>query len=280
MKSPRAIRGFIKKESDFKIMIFTPKIIPLTLLVLGNLIVGVNADTVYLNNGRSIEGFLVNEDEQGIVLEVGFGTIKIEKNQIVKIDKSLPEESIAIYQEWKERKLAADKREAQIRLRKENEQIEAPTSEESSGIVKEEPRKESQPQNIEVNQKGRHIFVDAILNNKIHVSLMLDTGASLVVLSKEIGRQLGINTDVVDPEDKAGMITMVLADGNKTQAKYVRLESVKVEGAEVENVGAAVLLDDQVEPGFNDGLLGMSFLNKFNFKVDRENNRLILESIE
>jgi len=261
-------------------MIFTAKIIPLTLLVLGNLIVRVNADTVYLKNGRSIEGFLVNEDEQGVVLEVGFGTIKIEKNQIVKIDKSMPEESKAIYQEWKERKLAADKREAQIRLRKENEQIEAPTSQESSGIVKEEARKESRPQNIEVNQKGRHIFVDAILNNKIHVSLMLDTGASLVVLSKEIGRKLGINTDVVDPEDKAGMITMVLADGNKTQAKYARLESVKVEGAEVENVGAAVLLDDKVNPGFNDGLLGMSFLNKFNFKVDRENNRLILEAIQ
>ena len=261
-------------------MIFTAKIIPLTLLLLGNLVVGVNADTVYLKNGRSIEGFLVNEDEQGIVLEVGFGTIKIEKNQIVKIDKSLPEESKAIYQEWKERRLEADKREAQIRLRKENEQIEAPTSQERSGKVEEEARKESQPKNIKVNQKGRHIFVDALLNNKIHVSLMLDTGASLVVLSKEIGQRLGVNTDVVDPEDKAGIITMVLADGNKTQAKYVRLESVKVEGAEVENVSAAVLLDDQVKPGFNDGLLGMSFLNKFNFKVDRENSRIFLEPLE
>ena len=172
-------------------MIFAAKIILLITLMLASLMPKVNADMVYLKNGRSIEGFLVNEDKQGIVLEVGFGTIKIEKNQIVKIDKSPPEESIAINQEWKERKLAADKREAQIRLRKENEQTEAPTSEERYPAVKEEARKESQPQNIEVNQKGRHIFVDAILNNKIHVSLMLDTGASLVVLSKEIGRQLG-----------------------------------------------------------------------------------------
>ena len=101
-----------------------------------------------------------------------------------------------------------------------------------------------------------------------------------MVLSKEIGKRLGINSDAVDSEDKAGMITMTLADGNKTQAKYVRLESVKVEGAEVENVGAAVLLEDQAKSGFNDGLLGMSFLNKFNFKVDRENNRIVLESIE
>ena len=274
-----AIRGFIKKKSDFKIMIFRLKIIPLTLLVLGSLIARVDADMVYLNNGRSIEGFLVNEDEQSIVLEVGFGTIEIEKNQIVKIDKSLPEESIAINQEWKERKLVADKREAQIRLKKENEQMEAPASQELSGIVK-EARKESKPQNIEVNRKGRHIFVDARLNNKINVSLMLDTGASLVVLSKEIGRRLGVNTDAVDPEDKVGIITMTLADGNKTQARYVRLESVKVEGAEVENVSAAVLLDDQIKPGFEDGLLGMSFLNKFNFKVDRENNRIVLESLE
>ena len=264
----------------FKIMIFTAKIIPLTLLVLGNLIVRVNADMVYLKNGRSIEGFLVNEDEQGIVLEVGFGTIKIEKNQIVKIDKSMPEESKVIYQKWEQRKLEANGREAEIRLRKEKEQIEAVPSQEKYQVVKEEARKESKPQNIEVNQKGRHIFVDAILNKKIHVSLMLDTGASVVLLSKKIGEELGIDTNVVDPEDKAGMITMLLADGNKTQAKYVKLESVKVEGAEVENVGAAVLLDDKVNPGFNDGLLGMSFLNKFNFKVDRENNRLILEAIQ
>jgi len=261
-------------------MKFVAKVIFLIALMSGSLIAGANADTVYLKNGRSIEGFVVSEDGRGIELEVGFGKITIEKNQILKIDKSMPEESKAIYQKWKEHKLQADKREAQIRLKKENKQIEATTSEESSGIVKEDARKESQPQNIEVDQKGRHIFVDAILNNKIHVSLMLDTGASLVVLSKEIGQKLGINTDVVDPEDKAGMITMVLADGNKTQAKYVRLESVKVEGAEVENVGAAVLLDDQIKSGFNDGLLGMSFLNKFNFKVDRENNRIVLESIE
>lgn len=261
-------------------MIYTVKIILLTLLVSSNLIAGVNADTVYLNNGRSIEGFVKSEDDQGIDLEVGFGTIKIEKNQIVKIDKSAPEESEVLNQKWEQRKLEANEREAQIRLRKEKEQIEAVPSQEKYQVVKEEARKESKPQNIEVNQKGRHIFVDAILNNKIHVSLMLDTGASLILLSKEIGQRLDINTDVVDPEDKAGMVTMVLADGNKTQAKYVKLESVKVEGAEVENVGAAVLLDDQIKSGFNDGLLGMSFLNKFNFKVDRENNRLILESLE
>jgi len=260
-------------------MKFVAKVIFLITLVSGSLIIGANADMVYLKNGRSLEGSVVSEDGRGIDLEVGFGRITIEKNQILKIDKSTPEESEVLYQKWEQRKLEANEREAQIRLRKEKEQIEAVPSQEKYQVVKEEARKESKPHYIDIDPKDRHIVVDAFLNKKIHASLMLDTGASIVMLSKAIGQRLGVDLNI-DPNDKAGIVTMTVADGRKIQAKYVRLESIKVESAEVENVAAAVLLEDTEDTRLFDGLLGMSFLSKFNFKVDRENNRLILEPVE
>lgn len=260
-------------------MIYVAKIIPLTLLVFGSLIIGASADMVYLNNGRSIEGFLVNEDEQGIDLEVGFGTIKIEKNQIIKIDKSNSEESKAIYQKWEKDKSKSNKREEMARQRKEQQPEDVGGVEEKYETVQKEIKKDSNPHYIDIDPKYRHIVVDAFLNKKVHASLMLDTGASIVMLSKAIGQRLGVDLNI-DPDDKAGIVTMTVADGRKVQAKFVRLESIKVESAEVENVAAAVLLEDAEGSGFYDGLLGMSFLKKFNFKVDRENNRLILEPIE
>lgn len=43
---------------------------------------------------------------------------------------------------------------------------------------------------------------------------------------------------------------------------------------------AAILLDDVAGINFKDGLLGMSFLKNFNFKIDQSNNRITLEKLE
>ncbi|MFH1398429.1 MAG: hypothetical protein ABIH27_07770 [Candidatus Omnitrophota bacterium] len=53
-----------------------------------------------------------------------------------------------------------------------------------------------------------------------------------------------------------------------------------VQGVEAKEVDAAVLLDEVAGIKFKDGLLGMSFLKKFNFKIDQANNRVILERLE
>jgi predicted aspartyl protease len=52
---------------------------------------------------------------------------------------------------------------------------------------------------------------------------------------------------------------------------------VKVENVEAEDVPAAVLTEAITRPGYEDGLLGMSFLNRFTFKVDYNSGKLILE---
>ena len=118
-----------------------------------------------------------------------------------------------------------------------------------------------------------HERIWKFLNEKVEVSLVLDTGASIMMLRKDVVEKLGMDLDNVKPDMQAQ-----LADGRKVDAKHIILESVKVQDSQAQNVDAAVLLD---EAGitFGDGLLGMSFLNRFNFKVDQKEKKLILEKL-
>lgn len=122
-------------------------------------------------------------------------------------------------------------------------------------------------------QKVEHLKVVAILNKTIPVQLLVDTGASYIVLSKKIGKKLE-----TDNHDKNEIITLHLGDGRKIFARYISLDSVSVQGVEAINVGAAVLLDDRIDGISLDGMLGMSFLNRFNFTVDRNKNQIFFEN--
>jgi clan AA aspartic protease (TIGR02281 family) len=212
-----------------------------------------DADTIYLKNGRSIEGIIKSEDEDSIKLDIGIGTVGFKKSEIERITRSVQEESNEIRQKWE-------------RHRQETERK-----------LKEEAKmREQQPKRIEVSKEKGHIFVNAILNKKVTVQLLMDTGASVIVLTHSIGEQLGINTD----NRQKDIVKLQLADGRKIDAKYISLKSVTVQEVEATNVDAAVLLDDVGETNFKDGVLGMSFLNKFNFKVDQNNKQLILEKLQ
>lgn len=124
---------------------------------------------------------------------------------------------------------------------------------------------------ITYNRSGLSIIVEAWLNNLVKVNLIVDTGASLVILSQEIIDKLGL-----DLKDEGSPMLVTLADGRKVKAKSVILKSVKVGEAEVKNVQAAVLEDKEVTD--EDGLLGMSFLENFLVNIDVKANRLVLQN--
>ncbi len=211
------------------------------------------ADTIYLKNGRSIDGFIKKEDEDGIELDIGFGTIKFRPSQIERIYKSTSEESDVLRQEWEKNKAASEKR-----------------------AQEEKARKALEPKKIELTREQGHIIVDAILNKDVKATLLLDTGASLVVLSNSVAKKLGIEARV---DDKAN-VELILADGRKMGAKYAVLKNISVQGVEAEDVPVAFMSEDMEGAAYKDGLLGMSFLNRFNFKVDQKNNKLILERLQ
>lgn len=223
-----------------------------TLVFLSGFVTELNADTIYLKNGRSIEGLIKSEDNNSVELEIKIGTIRLRKNEIERIYKSTPDESYAILKKWERQRLEAQEKR-----------------------LIEELKKEFEPKKIEFSKEPQGIVVDAILNKKIPASLILDTGASLVIITKEVAKKLGID---VDKKDK--VVKLIMADGRMIEAKYIVLESIGVQNVELENVDAAILLDDEQNLVFKDGLLGASFLNKFSFKVDYKNSRLILEKSE
>lgn len=106
---------------------------------------------------------------------------------------------------------------------------------------------------------GGNYLVKTLLNGKIEANLVVDTGASIVTLSAELGEALGwkqkYNTPEIPFSTAGGMVWMPL----------MVLNSVDVQGARVVEVEASIN-DDM---GEIDGLLGMSFLGDFKLEVDR-----------
>ncbi|MDP8229759.1 MAG: retropepsin-like aspartic protease [Candidatus Gorgyraea atricola] len=232
-----------------------PKILISISFLLFGLVSESLADTIYLKNGRSIEGLVKKETESSVELDVGFGTVKFRKTEIDRIDRSTPEEVNSIHNGWKKQKEVEETK----RLERERE------------LEETRRREELEPKEVSFSKDSQRIIVDTLINNETRASLLLDTGATTVVLSDRIARELGIRDNVAE-KDK---VDVQLADGRKIEARHVVLDSVRVEDSEVKDVGAVVLLD--AEGDIEDGLLGMSFLNKFNFQIDTLNNKLILQ---
>ena len=226
------------------------------LLFLFIFITEAGADTLYLNNGNILEGLIVYEDEQNIELNVGFGTVKFSKTDIKEIYRSTPEESELIYRQWQQEKILQEKQ-----MRQQQKRIEA-----------EKRRRQYEPKTIKFTKQSDHIVVDSVLNKKVDASLVLDTGASLVFLSHQTGKKLGLKDSL--PEEKT--IKVKLADGHEVDARHIFLNSLSIEGIEAKQVEAAVLPPEAKLESY-DGFLGMSFLNKFNFQIDTKHKKIILQ---
>jgi len=244
----------------------------LILLLAGN----VYADTVYLNNGGIIDGVIEKEDKDSVEVNMGFGSATFDKRQVKSIKKSSSEENNETMAKWEEKKAELESKENEFERARENRFNEAYKNwmdEEEQKKVREEG--ESKHIQVSRDERTKGIIVEALLNGKVKASLVLDTGASLVVLSKRIGEELGIDME----ETKNGIMEFRLADGRRTKAKTVILDSLRIQDVELNKVMAAVLLDQINDPVLRDGLLGMSFLSQFNLKMNLKSMKITLEKI-
>ena len=368
-----------------------PLHIIVTVTLIAIMISPVWADTLYLKNGHQIEGVIQEEKSDQIIFDVGFGTVTLQKTEILKIERSEVREKEVIVQQQRteyfetgrwvpqgaeelfERfKKIRDEREDAFRAKSRKEallvkqtnleteiaslkQKYSPLSEElktvypkkaifrhnklvkemnvlSATIQAEDVQLEDlNKQVVQTEQKihhylnayrefkqyaleklpslrseqggekekgfydgiektiaemdgdfiqeavtsrrqGPNLLVDAVLNDKVIASLMVDTGASLTVISKNIADRLGINQKSV-----LGEIDAVVADGRVVKAKAILLDSIAVGKARVERSIVAVLPTSESKM---DGLLGMSFLKNFVVQVDAKNDLLILERLK
>jgi aspartyl protease family protein len=108
-----------------------------------------------------------------------------------------------------------------------------------------------------------HFFADAMVNDQM-LRLMVDTGASVIVLSAADAARTGVDWS------KARSATIQTVNG-PTTGYFVKLEKVRVGGIELRNIDGVV-----VEQGLGQfGLLGMSFLNRLEMRRDGEKMELI-----
>ena len=115
---------------------------------------------------------------------------------------------------------------------------------------------------------GGNFLIETVLNGRVKARLMLDTGASLITLTEEIGNKLGIS-----PYFNSAELPFNTA-GGEDWMPLVALEMVAVGSAETRLVEASI--NSHIKE--IDGLLGMSFLGDFRFEIDRTNKLLTLKS--
>ena len=134
----------------------------------------------------------------------------------------------------------------------------------------------SDPSEINVNfVSGQNsMLTDVMINGATKATMLIDTGASICLLSKKMGEKLKINTS--DPHYQ---IKVQVADGSSVPAFYTKLHILKLQHIEAHDVEAAVLLQDLPEKvSFEDGLLGMSFLGRYKTHIDYSAKKFIIEA--
>jgi aspartyl protease family protein len=119
-------------------------------------------------------------------------------------------------------------------------------------------------------RRGRHHVVEAVVRGKggaaLTVPLIVDTGASMVVLPASLIAPLGFR-----PED---LETARMQTANRTvEGRVGMLRSVAVGGMAASDVHVA-FIDDALLDGAM--LLGMSYLSRFRLTIDDRNDLILL----
>lgn len=106
------------------------------------------------------------------------------------------------------------------------------------------------------------------LNNSVASNFLVDTGATYTIISSSLASQLRLNLA------NTPKITLMTANGPIKSSKTT-LSSIEINGLVANNVEVAI-----ADIGVNSsvqGLLGMSFLNKFKVTIDKTGGKLTLE---
>lgn len=123
---------------------------------------------------------------------------------------------------------------------------------------------------VPTRRRGRHHLVDSELAGpdgvRRKVQLIVDTGATSVVLPLSMTRTLGFRAE--DLEDGWAQTA-----GGRVAVKFGQLGLVKVGSAQSRDVAVTFIDDGKIE---GQALLGMSFLERYRLTVEDAANRIIL----
>lgn len=124
---------------------------------------------------------------------------------------------------------------------------------------------------IPLDDRGNSLYANVVVGDQT-VSMVVDTGATLVVLPNDLAAKLGVQPGPGDPE-----LILTLADGRSIPARGATVPVMRLGTFEAKDVDVAVLDPSAVaaEP-----LLGMSFLGSFRSELDPAAKTLRLTRVE
>jgi clan AA aspartic protease (TIGR02281 family) len=114
---------------------------------------------------------------------------------------------------------------------------------------------------------GGTVVIDAMLNRRVTVPMLLDTGADFTVLTKQVARDLRLSSldHLPTQEFKTA--------GGPVRFPIAALQSLRVGTAEARDVEVAIDIDGHMPMG----LLGMTFLRHFKVTVDHQRGQVTFE---
>lgn len=122
---------------------------------------------------------------------------------------------------------------------------------------------------VPLKGNGNQFIVEAVINDRTHVNLLVDTGAAMTILDQRVVRGMGYNLNGNKP------VLFSTANG-VVEAPVVSIEQLALGGVSMGplSVGALPL---SMKHGI-DGLLGMNFLKRYDFRIDQDRRELHLKS--
>ena len=122
---------------------------------------------------------------------------------------------------------------------------------------------------VPVEQFGPLLVVSTTLNDGYVARFILDTGASLSIISRNLATDIGLL-----PASSLKSVTLKTA-GGPVQADIITIQSIRLSGAEVRNSAIAIFDLPDIPDGI-EGILGLTFLRHFEVTLDIAKGQLHL----
>ncbi|MGD9290539.1 MAG: retropepsin-like aspartic protease [Desulfobacterales bacterium] len=116
---------------------------------------------------------------------------------------------------------------------------------------------------------GNHVLVPVTLGygrNKMEITMLLDTGASITVLHQEIADELKLKN--------IGTAKLMIAGGHLLDSKIVKLDYVDVGPIKKKWLKVSVIEHSGGQTPYQ-GLLGMNFLKGLNYRIDYDREMIV-----